>query len=119
MTCLELFSLKFSLSGNKKTFNLRQNLDFTIPRVKSVNHGFESVTYLGPTIWESIPSKIREKNSLKKFNYEIKQWKPNSCSCRLCKRYIQHIGYIYSFYMFVIIYYLHHHVSPVFKIYCT
>ena len=88
-----IFSEIFPIRQQKR-FNLRQNLDFAILRIKSVNHGFESLTYLGPKIWELIPSKIREKDSLKKFKYEIKQWKPNSCSCRLCKRYIQHVGYI-------------------------
>ena len=71
--------------------------------------------HLGPKIWESIPSKIGEKDSSKKFKDEIKQWKPNSCSCKLCKRYIQQVGYIQSSYIYVIIYYLHHHISPVFK----
>ena len=55
-------------SSKQQRFNLRQkNLDFAIPRVKSFYHGFESVTYLSPKIWESIPSKTREKDSLKKF----------------------------------------------------
>ena len=44
-----------------------QNLDFTIPRVKSANHEFKSLTYSDPKIWESIPSKIREKDSLKEI----------------------------------------------------
>ena len=78
----------------QKRFNLRQNLNFAIPRIKSINHGLESLIYLGPKIWESIQSKIREKDSLKKFKDKIKQWKPNSCYCRLCKRCIQHVGYI-------------------------
>ena len=89
----DIFSEIFPIRQQNR-FDLRENLDFAIPFVKTVNHGFESLRYLGPKTWESIPSIIREKDSLEKFKNEIKQWKPNSCSCRLCKRYIQHVGYI-------------------------
>ena len=94
MVCLQFFSVKVSLSGNRKRLSLRQTLDFAILRIKSINHKFESLTYLGTKMWESIPSKIRKKDSLKKFKDKIKQWKPNSCSCRVWTRYMQHVGYI-------------------------
>ena len=61
MTCPQLFSVKFSLS--QKRFNLRENLDFAIPLTKSVNHRFESLTYLGTKTLELTPSNIRQKHS--------------------------------------------------------
>ena len=64
----EIFSIR-----HQKRLNLRQNLDFAVPSIKSFSHGFESLLYLGPKIWESIPSSVREKDSLKKFKDEIKQ----------------------------------------------
>ena len=73
-------------------YNLRNRSQFIIPNVKTVNHGFESLRYLGPKIWETIPSPLKEINSLKNFKNVIKKWKPESCPCRLCKIYIQNIG---------------------------
>ena len=67
-----VFSEIFSIRQQKR-LNLRQNLDFAIPPIKSVSHGFESSLYLGPKIWESIPPNVREKDFLKKVKDEIKQ----------------------------------------------
>ena len=41
-------------------YNFRQNRDFRIRSVKSVYHGSESISYLGPKIWEIVPAKIKE-----------------------------------------------------------
>ena len=36
--------------------NLRNQTNFVIPQVKSVNHGLDSVRFLGPKIRESLPN---------------------------------------------------------------
>ena len=38
-------------------YNLRGWSNFTLPIVRTVNYGIESIRYLGPKIWESIPAK--------------------------------------------------------------
>ena len=75
-------------------YNLRSQSYFTQPRIKSVNHGSESLSSLGPKIWELVPLEMREINSLLKFKEKIKKWEPKNCPCRLCKKFIQHVGYI-------------------------
>ena len=74
-------------------YNFRQNRDFRIRSVKSVYHGSESISYLGPKIWEIVPAKIKETNSLNSFKIEIRKWLPQSCPCRLCKQYISGVGF--------------------------
>ena len=74
-------------------YNFRQNQDFRIRSVKSVYHGSESISYLGPKIWEIVPAKIKETNSLNSFKIEIRKWLPQSCPCRLCKQYINGVGF--------------------------
>ena len=74
-------------------YNFRQNRDFRIRSVKSVYHGSESISYLGPKIWQIVPAKIKETNSLNSFKTEIRKWVPQSCPCRLCKQYISGIGF--------------------------
>ena len=52
-------------------YDFRQNRDFRIRSVKSVYHGSESISYLGPKIWEIVRTKIEETNSLNSFKIEI------------------------------------------------
>ena len=85
----EVFQVKEQ--GN---YNLRNQTDFVIPQVKSVNHGLESIWFSGPKIWESLPNNLKNKESADSFKSAIKRWKPESCPCRLCKTYLQNIGYL-------------------------
>ena len=70
-----------------------KNRDFRIRSVKSVHHGSESISYLGPKIWEIFPAKVKGANSLNSFKIEIRKWVPQSCPCRLCKQYISGVGF--------------------------
>ena len=63
-----------------------------IPRIESVYNGSESITYLGPKIWNMVPSELQEMLSISSFKKAIKEWHPSNCPCRLCKRYLGNIG---------------------------
>ena len=67
---------------------------FTMSRVKTVNQGLESLPYIGSKLWASIPSHIKEMDSINEFKNVIKSWKPDLYSCRLCKVYLQNIRYL-------------------------
>ena len=69
-------------------------MEFTVPNVKSVFHGTESVSYIAPKIWDMVPSNIKDLNNLSAFKQAIKKWKPENCPCRLCKTYIPNLGFI-------------------------
>ena len=62
--------------------------------MKSVNYGFKSIRFLGPKIWERIPNNLKNKESIESFKMTIKEWKAESYPCRLCKTYLQNIGYL-------------------------
>ena len=68
--------------------------EWVIPKVVGVNKGLETIRYRGPTTWELVPVEIKESKSLFVFKEKIKKWKPVGCSCRLCKIYINNIGYL-------------------------
>ena len=53
-------------------YNFRQNRDFRLCSVKSVYHGSESISYVGPKIWEIVLAKIKETNSLNSFKIKIR-----------------------------------------------
>ena len=59
-------------------YNLRNQTDIAIPQVKSVNHGLESIRFLGPKIWESFPNDLRNKESVDSFKTAINRWEPES-----------------------------------------
>ena len=63
-------------------------------RVNSVRHCTESILFLGPKIWDLVPSDIKLLQSLSIFKRELKKWVPLQCACRLCKIYLQHVGSI-------------------------
>ena len=74
-------------------YNFRQNRDYRIPSVKSVYHGSESISYLGPKICEIVLAKIKETDSLNSFKMEIRKWVAQKCPCRLCEQYIKGVGF--------------------------
>ena len=42
-----------------KNYNLRINSDFAMPNVRSVFNGSESISYLGPKLWDIIPLELK------------------------------------------------------------
>ena len=75
-------------------YNFRNGLICGSYKIKTVRYGRETTTYLDPKIWSIIPDEIREPASLKTFRQKIKLWTPDSCSCRICKKYIANVGFI-------------------------
>ena len=49
----EIFTLR-----HQNQYNLRNWTEFDVPKVRIVNHCSEGVRYLGPKIWEIIPTHI-------------------------------------------------------------
>ena len=75
-------------------YNLRKPSEFVRPKVHSVFHGKESISYLGPQIWDMIPVEMKNLKTISAFKREVKNWKLENCPCRLCKPYIQSVGFI-------------------------
>ena len=71
---------------NRNTYNLGQNSQFSRRRRNTVYHGTESISNLGPKIWDLEPSNLKEIRELDKFKKAIKQWKPEDCPCSFCAK---------------------------------
>ena len=82
----------FQLRNND--YNLRQFSQFDLPNVRSIFYGTESISFLGPKIWNILPNEFKKETSLDVFKKLIKNWQPKTCPCRLCKSYIQNLGFI-------------------------
>ena len=87
---VELFKVFKSLSPvifveafpvrQQSQYNMRNYSYFAMPRAKTVNHGLESLSYIGAKLWDSIPSHMKEIDSINEFKHVIKTWKPDLCS---------------------------------------
>ena len=76
MVVVEILNDLFLLRQAEQ-YNLRSKSQFIISQFKTENHGFESLTHLGPKILETIPSHLKETNSLKNFKNAIKNENQN------------------------------------------
>ena len=74
------------------SYNLRRNDTFEKRQVHSVYHSTESLSFLGPKIWDLVPVELKQSESLDSFKLKIKNWVPFECPCRLCKTHIQQVG---------------------------
>ena len=76
-----------------RPYNFPQNDTLQRQRVNSARHGTESISFLGPRIWDLVPSDIKLSQSLSIFKRKIKKWVILQRSCRLCKIYL-HVWFI-------------------------
>lgn len=101
---IEMFKVKNNIGPEllnevfvKRVYNgpaLRSVSDFVKPRINSVHFGEDSLQNFGCNIWNIIPCDIKNSCNLDIFKRRIRTWSPDKCPCRLCKTYIQGVGYI-------------------------
>ena len=78
------------------THNFRKSSTSETRNIKSVYYGSETISFIGPKIWELLPSSIKDSENLNIFKSNIKSWKSENCPCRLCRLYIADIGFFVS-----------------------
>ena len=100
---IEMYKIKNNMSPplmkdifiqKENTYNLRNKQPWEIRPVKSVYNGTETLSFRGPKTWDMLPNSIKQSESLQEFTYKVKKWKPDSCTCRLCKVYINNLGFL-------------------------
>jgi hypothetical protein len=85
----EIFSHKENHKGT------RAGDTFERPHVDSVKKGDRSLRTFGPIVWNTmLPEKLKSCKSLDEFKNSIRSWRPENCTCELCKTYIQGLGYV-------------------------
>ena len=101
---IELYKVKNNLSNQimqeifeklkNVDYNLRFQTDFVLPGVNTTYFGLHSLRYLSSKIWNVISDEIKNSLSLDEFEFKIRQWESSGCHCKLCRSYIQHVGYL-------------------------
>ena len=94
VNCLspEIMNSVFNLKENNR-FSLRNVHELSSRNPRAVETGTETISYLAPIIRSIVPQTIKESTSIHSFKTKIRKWKPD-CPCRLCKRYLQHVGFV-------------------------
>ena len=54
--------------------------------------------YFGPKVWDIVPKEFKHKKSLNSFKESIKMWVPTNYPCRLCKVYLDGVGFVNRIY---------------------
>ena len=100
---IEMYKVKHNLSpifmknifpDSTNPYNLRNAPEFNTFNIRTVYNGTETISFRGPRTWALVPNEIKNSKSLSQFKNKIKNWKPEGCMCRLCKVYIQDLGFI-------------------------
>ena len=87
-----LMSELFKIKDNK--YDLRKGSTLASSNIHTTSYGIDSLSYLGPRIWDLVPREIKGSVTLNVFKNKIKYWKPTNCPCRLCKTYVPNLGYL-------------------------
>ena len=93
--CLpEIMNKVFPTNEPIYEYDVRNTSDFAARRINTARYGLESLSYLGPRLWNILLDEYKKLQSVKDFKAKIRSWVPENCPCRLCKIYIQHMGFI-------------------------
>ena len=57
---------------NEHHYNLRNSVHFITPQIRTVYHGSESISFLGPKIWNILLDRLKKATSLEAFKIQIK-----------------------------------------------
>ena len=87
--------MKDTFHFKRKPYNLKIDPELQRRRNWTVYFGTESISPpLATKMWELIPSDIRNASSPEICIEKIKFWTTDNYSCRLCKTYIDNVGFI-------------------------
>ena len=84
--------MKSVLNKRFNTYNLRNFQEFATERKRPF--GLKTLSYHYPQLWSFLLKSLKEMNSLSQFKRNIKHWICRDCPCRLCKAYIQNLGFL-------------------------
>ena len=82
--------MKDIFTKNENPYNLRNNIrhenDLLNQSFKAFTYGECSLRFLGPRIWNALPTEIKNAKSLNVFKTLINTWDGPNCNCKMCTR---------------------------------
>ena len=82
--------------GENSSQNQRSGVTVNRRNIRTSKFGFETVSTIGAILWNDLPAKLKNAESLKFFlkKEKIKLWSPNDWPCKICKFGPVNLGYI-------------------------
>ena len=74
--------------------NPRNFQEFLTKRKRTVYYGLETLSYRSPQLWSLLTENTKEDESIGIYKRKVKSWICDECPCRLCKPYLQHVGFL-------------------------
>ena len=81
------------LISRKNIYNHRKFQELSTSTKNTVKFGMETISYRGQQLRILIPDNIKSEPTLELLKKKIRKWKCEPCPCRICKTYLQHIGF--------------------------
>ena len=75
-------------------YSLRNPRSLVSKRKLTTTYGIDTISFRGPQIWQDLPPKIRNPDSINLFKSNIKRYGTLTCQCKLSKSFIPCVGYI-------------------------
>ena len=72
----------FALKNTRYDFRSKQLLK--LPETSTSRYGTQALCFKGSLKMNTVPNKIKNIDNIKDFKKHIKEWKPTTCSCKLC-----------------------------------
>ena len=82
------------VDDNDKTHCTKKKMNFKFPKAITTHFGIETVSRMGPIIWNFVPEDMKNAKSLDIFKTQVKCLTFDKCPCKICKQYVQGIGYL-------------------------
>ena len=75
-------------------YNPRNQSKFNLSIPCAERYGIQTTSSIVPKLWAKFPTEIKDSKSLEEFKVQIKTYFPKNSSCKICKLFIKHLGYI-------------------------
>ena len=70
---------------NPITYNLRKGSRLLVPPAKPVNFGTNSITFRGSLLWNNLPLRLKNSQTIDDFKFELKSLGKIHCTCSVCR----------------------------------
>ena len=65
-------------------YDLRSKLLLKLPETSACRYSTQALCFKGSLIWNTVPDKFKNIVNIADIKKHIKDWKPTTCSCKLC-----------------------------------
>ena len=76
----------------ESNYSLRNRAMLLGRSIKTVMYGSETISSLGPKMWDILPAQLKRIVSPTLFKKKTLEWAPENCPWRLCQTYVQNLG---------------------------